>query len=108
MDIELKREPYIKIQVYHAPAFLCKKLDKHILNTMVTHRSQTGAQTMQFAPWQISGALPQVWAGGLQAGTLPAGGLLAPNPIFIRGPQPDAPPSMFIQHSPQNNVQHTS
>ena len=65
-----------------------------------------GGQAMQFAPW-LSGAIPQVWAGGLQAGTLPAGGLLAPNPIFIRGTQPDAPPSMFIQHSPQN-VQHTS
>lgn len=63
---------------------------------------------MQFAPWQISGALPQVWAGGLQAGTLPAGGLLTPNPIFIRGTQPDAPPSMFIQHSPQNTVHHNS
>ncbi|NP_001188364.1 polyhomeotic [Bombyx mori] len=69
---------------------------------------QTGGQTMQFAPWQISGALPQVWAGGLQAGTLPAGGLLTPNPIFIRGTQPDAPPSMFIQHSPQNTVHHNS
>ncbi|XP_072931036.1 uncharacterized protein [Epargyreus clarus] len=70
---------------------------------------QAGGQAMQFAPWQISGALPQVWAaGGLQAGTIPAGGLLAPNPIFIRGSQPDAPPSMFIQHSPQNNVQHAS
>ncbi|KPJ06341.1 hypothetical protein RR48_14080 [Papilio machaon] len=69
---------------------------------------QTGGQTMQFAPWQISGALPQVWTGGLQAGTLPAGGLLAPNPIFIRGTQPDAAPSMFIQHSPQNNVQHNN
>ncbi|XP_050361204.1 polyhomeotic-proximal chromatin protein-like isoform X4 [Nymphalis io] len=69
---------------------------------------QTGSQTMQFAPWQISGALPQVWAGGLQAGTLPAGGLLAPNPIFIRGTQPDSQPSMFIQHSPQNNLQHTN
>ncbi|XP_060809385.1 polyhomeotic-proximal chromatin protein isoform X5 [Amyelois transitella] len=69
---------------------------------------QTGGQTMQFAPWQISGALPQVWAGGLQAGTLPAGGLIANNPIFIRGTQPDAQPSMFIQHSPQNNVQHTN
>ncbi|VVC86215.1 unnamed protein product [Leptidea sinapis] len=62
---------------------------------------------MQFAPWQISGAIPQVWTGGLQAGPLPAGGLLAPNPIFIRGTQPEAPPSMFIQHSPQN-VQHTN
>lgn len=61
---------------------------------------------MQFAPWQISGALPQVWTGGLQ-GTIPAGGLLAPNHIFIRGAQPDAPPSMYI-HSPQNNIQHTS
>lgn len=69
---------------------------------------QAGSQTMQFAPWQISGALPQVWTGGLQAGTLPAGGLLAPNPIFIRGTQPDAQPSMFIQHSPQNNLQHNS
>ncbi|CAH2264293.1 jg18840, partial [Pararge aegeria aegeria] len=69
---------------------------------------QAGSQTMQFAPWQISGALPQVWAGGLQAGTLPAGGLLTPNPIFIRGTQPDAQTSMFIQHSPQNNVQHNN
>ncbi|KAG6452160.1 hypothetical protein O3G_MSEX007513 [Manduca sexta] len=69
---------------------------------------QAGGQPMQFAPWQISGALPQVWAGGLQAGTLPAGGLIAPNPIFIRGTQPDAPPSMFIQHSPQNNIQHNN
>ncbi|GBP93643.1 Polyhomeotic-proximal chromatin protein [Eumeta japonica] len=69
---------------------------------------QTGGQTMQFAPWQISGALPHVWTGGLQTGALPAGGLLAPNPIFIRGVQPETQPSMFIQHSPQNSVQHNN
>ncbi|KAF9419790.1 hypothetical protein HW555_003789 [Spodoptera exigua] len=92
----------------------CVQVSQPVLGTQQPTQAQiisplqTGGQTMQFAPWQISGALPQVWAGGLQAGTLPAGGLLAPNPIFIRGTQPDAPPSMFIQHSPQNNVQHTS
>ncbi|KAL4704573.1 hypothetical protein ACJJTC_017828 [Scirpophaga incertulas] len=68
---------------------------------------QAGGQPMQFAPWQLSGAIPQVWTGGIP-GPLPAGGLLAPNPIFIRGTQPDAGGSMFIQHSPQNAVQHNA
>lgn len=49
---------------------------------------------MQFAPWQF----PQVWTtNGLQSSTL----LAAPNPIFIRGTQPDGTPGMFIQQSPQ-------
>lgn len=52
---------------------------------------------MQFAPWQFGSALPQVWTtGGLQSQAL-----LAPNPIFIRGTQPDGTSGMFIQHSPQ-------
>lgn len=60
---------------------------------------QPNGQPMQFAPWQFSNAIPQVaWAtGGLQSQAL-----IAPNPIFIRGTQPDGTPSgMFIQHNPQ-------
>lgn len=59
---------------------------------------QPNGQPMQFAPWQFSNALPQVaWTtGGLQSQAL-----LAPNPIFIRGTQPDGTPGMFIQHNPQ-------
>lgn len=54
---------------------------------------------MQFAtPWQFAAnGIPQVWtANGLQSQAL-----LAPNPIFIRGTQPDGTPGMFIQQSPQ-------
>lgn len=55
---------------------------------------------MQFAaPWQFTNGIPQVWTtNGLQSQTL-----LAPNPIFIRGTQPDGSPGpgMFIQQSPQ-------
>lgn len=54
---------------------------------------------MQFAtPWQFAAnGIPQVWTtNGLQSQAL-----LAPNPIFIRGTQPDGTPGMFIQQSPQ-------
>lgn len=53
---------------------------------------------MQLAPWQFNG-IPQVWAtNGLQSQAL-----LAPNPIIIRGTQPDGTPApgMFFQQSPQ-------
>lgn len=49
---------------------------------------------MQFAPWQFSGPLPQVWTTGVQSQFLQ-------NPIFIRGTQPDGTSGMFIQHNPQ-------
>jgi hypothetical protein len=62
---------------------------------------QPGGQPMQFAaPWQFTNGLPQVWTtNGLQSQAL----LAAPNPIFIRGTQPDGSPAqgMFIQQSPQ-------
>lgn len=55
---------------------------------------------MQFAsPWQFANGIPQVWTtNGLQSQLQ-----LAPNPIFIRGTQPDGSPGpgMFIQQSPQ-------
>lgn len=60
---------------------------------------QPGGQPMQFAPWQFNG-IPQVWAAnGLQSQTL----LAAPNPIIIRGTQPDgtSAPGVFFQQSPQ-------
>ncbi|RZB39062.1 polyhomeotic-like protein 1, partial [Asbolus verrucosus] len=61
---------------------------------------QPGGQPMQFAaPWQFTNGLPQVWTtNGIQSQAL-----LAPNPIFIRGTQPDGSPGpgMFIQQSPQ-------
>lgn len=59
---------------------------------------QPNGQPMQFTPWQFGNAIPQVaWTtGGLQSQAL-----IAPNPIFIRGTQPDGTPGMFIQHNPQ-------
>lgn len=60
---------------------------------------QPGGQPMQFAPWQFAtNGIPQVWTttNGLQSQAL-----LAPNPIFIRGTQPDGTPGMFIQQNPQ-------
>lgn len=61
---------------------------------------QPGTQQMQFtAPWQIQG-MPQFWAtNGLQSQAV-----LAPNPIFIRGTQPDGTQGMFI-HNPQPATQ---
>ncbi|KAK9869543.1 hypothetical protein WA026_003298 [Henosepilachna vigintioctopunctata] len=58
-----------------------------------------GGQPMQFAsPWQFN-SIPQVWA----TNGIPPQTLLAPNPIFIRGTQPDGSPGpgIFIQQSPQ-------
>lgn len=55
---------------------------------------------MQFAtPWQFANGLPQVWTtNGIQSQAL-----IAPNPILIRGMQPDGTPGpgMFIHQSPQ-------
>lgn len=81
----------------------CVQVSQAMLGTQPTAQIispiQPNGQPMQFAPWQFSNAIPQVaWTtGGLQSQAL-----LAPNPIFIRGTQPDGTPGgMFIQHNPQ-------
>ncbi|KAI4466372.1 polycomb group protein [Holotrichia oblita] len=76
----------------------CVQVSQAMLGTQPTAQIispiQPNGQPMQFAPWQF----PQVWTtNGLQSSTL----LAAPNPIFIRGTQPDGTPGMFIQQSPQ-------
>ncbi|KAI4466351.1 polycomb group protein [Holotrichia oblita] len=76
----------------------CVQVSQAMLGTQPTAQIispiQPNGQPMQFAPWQF----PQVWTtNGLQSSTL----LAAPNPIFIRGTQPDGSPGMFIQQSPQ-------
>lgn len=80
----------------------CVQVSQAMIGTQPTAQIispiQPNGQTMQFSPWQFSGTIPQVaWTtGGLQSQAL-----LAPNPIFIRGTQPDGTPGMFIQHNPQ-------
>lgn len=85
----------------------CVQVSQAVLGTQpsaqIINPLQNAGQ-VQFAPWQLSGAIPQVWASGIQTSQL-----LAPNPIFIRGAsQPDGTPQgMFIQHSPQPSTTST-
>lgn len=74
-----------------------------VTQTMPTAQLLSG-QNLQFAsPW-LQGAINPFWAttSGMQPQTL-----LATNPIFIRGTNPDGTPGMFIQQSPQQATQPT-
>lgn len=72
-----------------------------VSQTMPTAQLLSG-QTMQFAaPWQLQGMTPFLY-NNIQPQTL-----LATNPIFIRGTNPDGTPGMFIQQSPTQNTQQT-
>lgn len=66
---------------------------------IISPLQQAGSQPMQItAPWLQS--VPQFWTNGIQPQTL-----LAPNPIIIRGTQPDGTQGMFIPQATHQQIQ---